>query len=168
MTPHPSSPASVGTSDLDTLLDLLARQRDLYQELQGLSARQQSIIAQGQTEQLLLVLSERQVLVDRLTAINKDLAPLRGRMSELTDGASEDTRMRIRGLVDEVQQLLASIIDRDEQDRRHLEASKASVGQELSRVNTAPAAINAYKSNAFRKAAGPALVGAARFTDSRG
>ncbi|MEL7088622.1 MAG: hypothetical protein AAGL98_09325, partial [Planctomycetota bacterium] len=127
----------------------------------------QTIIAQGQTEQLLAVLSERQVIVDQLTQTNDQIAPLRGRMSEIAQAAPNDRREQLRGLVAEVQGLLESIIQRDEADRQTLESSKARVSQELSNVNTAPAAINAYKANAFTKTAA-ARPAAARFTDSRG
>ena len=146
---------------------MLTRQRDLYRSLDGLSEKQRVIIAEGQAEQLLAVLSERQMIVDQLTQTNDAIAPLRGRMSEIAEAAPEGQRDRLRGLVGEVQGLLESIIQRDEADRQTLETSKAKVGQELAKVNTAPAAINAYRANAYAKtsAARPA---AARFTDSRG
>ncbi|CAN0503534.1 unnamed protein product [Laminaria digitata] len=145
---------------------MLTRQRDLYRSLGGLSEKQQAIIAEGQTEQLLAVLSERQVIVDQLAQTNHQIAPLRGRMSEIAEAAPGDQRDRLRGLVAEVQGLLESIIHRDEADRQTLETSKAQVNQELAKVSTAPAAINAYRANAYTKTAGPPA--AARFTDSRG
>jgi hypothetical protein len=48
---------------------MLTRQRDLYHgRSTGLSGKLQQIVAEGQAEQLLSVLlSERQVIVDRLT-----------------------------------------------------------------------------------------------------
>jgi len=156
-----------GGGECDQLIDMLARQRDLYQSLDELSGKQQAVIAEGQAEALLSVLSERQVIVDQLTRINQDLAPLRGRMTEIADAASESKRQSLRSLVGEVQGLLQSIITRDEQDKQTLETSKARVGQELARVNTAPAAIHAYKANAYARTAG-AHPTAARFTDSQG
>lgn len=169
MTPPPPSALGVSpaeTDEVQALIDLLEQQKSLYGSLQSLSARQQAIIEQGDTEQLLAVLSERQVLVDQLTGINKQVAPLRSRMSEISASASETKRKSLRALVDDVQAMLQAIIDRDEQDRRVLEASKASVGQQLQKIKTAPAAMNAYKANAMRTAKVPASV--ARFTDSRG
>lgn len=169
MTPPPPpalSDSPTDTDDVQTLIELLQQQKTLYGSLQTLSGRQQAIIEQGDTEQLLAVLSERQVLVDQLTKINKQVAPLRGRMSEISAAAPESHRKSLRALVDDVQAMLQAIIDRDEQDRRVLEASKASVGQQLKKIKTAPAAMNAYKANAMRTARVPASV--ARFTDSRG
>lgn len=169
MTPQPLSAGA--PASLSRLIELLTEQRDLYQQLHELSARQQEIIAQGQTEQLLVVLAERQGLVDQLTTINKDIAPLRQRMGDLTAAAPEADKQRVRDLIDDVQNLLTTIIERDEADRRQLEASKAAVGAELRRTNTAPAAVNAYRSNVYARASAtqnPALTGVARFTDARG
>lgn len=183
MTPTPAhgkpsvSPAFTPASghaggEADQLIDMLTRQRDLYRSLDGLSGKQQQIIATGQAEQLLAVLSERQVIVDQLTKINQDLAPLRGRMTEIADATTDVKRQSLRTLVDQVQAMLESIIERDEEDRQTLEASKAQVGQELAKVTTAPAAINAYKANAYKTNAYAKTSGftppAARFTDSRG
>lgn len=134
-----------------------------------MSGRQQDIIAQGQTEQLLAVLSERQGIVTQLTHINTEIAPLRERMNAISEAAPEAVRQAIRQLVADVQDMLRSIIEDDERDRQTLEASKQQVSRELTKVKTAPAAINVYKSNAHRPAAaGLPLNGSARFTDSRG
>ncbi len=165
----PGTSSGVSACEADQLIDMLTRQRDLYRSLDGLSGKQQEIIATGQAEQLLSVLSERQVIVDQLTKINQDLAPLRGRMTEIADATTDAKRQSLRSLVDDVQTLLESIIHRDEEDRQTLEASKAAVGQELAKVKTAPAAISAYKANANAYAKTSSFMpSAARFTDSRG
>ena len=168
MTPPPAP--SPSTSEADQLLQLMSQQRDLYRSLHELSSQQQTVIAEGRTEDLLTLLSQRQRLVDQLTSINRQIAPLRDRMSEIAAAAPEALRQQLRSLVDEVQAMLQSIIDHDEQDRKALEASKAQVGKELAKVRTAPAAVNAY-----RASAGPGIPmsrhassGVARFTDSRG
>lgn len=170
---HATEAQPVGDSggECEQLIEMLTRQRDLYRSLDGLSDKQQQIIAEGQAEQLLGVLSERQVIVDHLTQINGELAPLRHRMSEIAEAAPAGRREALRSRVDEVQQLLASIIERDEEDRQSLEASKSQVGKQLGQVSTAPAAINAYRANAYAANRGSPAAGptsAARFTDSRG
>ncbi|MEM8739579.1 MAG: flagellar protein FlgN [Planctomycetota bacterium] len=172
MTPPgtPSSPLGAPPAvapDIDRLLDLLTRQRDLYQSLDALSGRQQATIADGHPEALLGILAERQAVVDRLTATNQDLAPLRPRMTQIADAAPAAQRTALRGLVDQVQSLLQTIIDRDDADRKTLETSKARVGQQLDQIKTAPRAINAYRAHAGRHASAPPAA-AARFTDARG
>lgn len=179
MTPPPASHSSLsaaldsasggGGGEAEQLIERLTRQRDLYRSLEALSSKQQTVIAEGQTEQLLAVLSERQVIVDQLTTLNAEIAPQRGRMTEIAEAAPADQRQTLRGLVDEVQGMLRSIIEQDEQDRQSLETNKQRVGQELAKLKTAPAAINAYRANAYAKSPGPAAASpSARFTDARG
>ena len=173
--PAPSSASSFSAApagqegEAQQLVDLLTQQRDLYIQLGQLSGQQRQIIDAGQTEELLAVLAERQGIVANLTRLNQQIAPLRERLSAISDAAPEATRRALRQLVDQVQQMLQAIIEDDEADRRTLEESKARVGRELTKVKTAPAAINSYKSNAYRPAAaGLPLRGAPRFTDARG
>lgn len=148
------------------LATLLTRQRDLYRELAGLSSRQQVLVAESRTEELLTVLSQRQALIDQLTACNKEVAPFRSRLGDIAAAAPLATRETIRTRVDEVQGLLKEIIGRDEADRATLEASRQRVGEEMKRVNAAPAAANAYRAQAA--GAYGAARPAARFTDSQG
>ncbi len=157
---------SVAPDEGAHLATLLTKQRDLYQELAGLSARQQVLIDESRTEELLTVLSQRQALIDQLTACNKEVAPLRSRLGDIAAAAPEDTRQTIRARVDEVQALLEEIIGRDEADRAKLEASRQRVGEEMKRINVAPAAANAYRAQAA--GAYGAARPAARFTDSQG
>ena len=169
--PQPGSAAAPpATSDeAANLIDLLTQQRDLYAQLSEFSGQQRQIIDAGQTEQLLAVLSQRQGIVAQLTHINQQITPLRQRMTAISEAAPPAVRQTLRDLVDQVQQMLQAIIEDDEADRRTLEESKARVSRELTKVKTAPAAINSYKSNAYRPpTAGLPLRGAPRFTDARG
>ncbi len=158
--------AAVDFSPLDEathLAGLLTRQRDLYRELGGLSARQQVLVEASRTEELLAVLTQRQALIDQLTACNKEVAPFRSRLGDIAAAAPEATRAMIRDRVDEVQSLLEEIIGRDEADREKLEASRRRVGDEMKRVDATPAAVNAYRAQA-----GVRSPATARFTDAQG
>ena len=161
--PAASSSGTPASDEATLLATLLTRQRDLYRELGGLSARQQQLIETSQTEQLLGLLTQRQSLIDQLTTCNQEVAPLRSRMGDIAAAAPDGLRDTIRDRVDEVQGLLEEIIERDEADRAKLEASRARVGNEIKRVNAAPAAVNAYRAQA-----GGAPPAAPRFTDAQG
>lgn len=143
------------------LIDLLTRQRGLYSELSALASQQADLIAQGQTEQLLSVLSKRQGLVEELGRINDQIGPYRGRIPEIAQALPEARRDELRGLVEQVQSLLKQIIERDEQDRRDLEAAKQQVGTQISQAVRGGAALNAYKQR-------PASTPGARFADHNG
>jgi flagellar biosynthesis/type III secretory pathway chaperone len=144
--------------DPATLLELLQQQRDLYEQLHQLSEQQSQLIAEGQTDQLLNVLSQRQAMVEQLTQINSRLSPYRDHWSEVAERLPGGDRDRLRRLLDEVQHLLQAILDRDESDRAQLETARQRVGERLEQSPRAGMA---------RKAYGQAGANA-RFTDSQG
>jgi flagellar biosynthesis/type III secretory pathway chaperone len=146
--------------DPATLLNLLEQQRDLYAQLHELSDQQSRLIASGETEQLLNVLAQRQGLVESLTQINGRLTPWRDHWSEVAERLPAGDRDRLRRLLDEVQQYLQQILDRDEQDRAQLESTREQVGGQLKQVNRAGPARKAYG-----QTGGPAT---SRLTDSQG
>jgi hypothetical protein len=159
MTETPHSPGPIPEQeDPATLLELLQQQRDLYAQLHELSSQQSELIAQGETEQLLSVLSQRQALVEQLTQINGRLSPYRDHWSEVAERLPAGDRDRLRRLLDEVQRLLQEILDRDETDRAQLDSARQRVGERLQQAPQAGMA---------RKAYGQAGA-SARFTDSQG
>ncbi|MEM8781681.1 MAG: flagellar export chaperone FlgN [Planctomycetota bacterium] len=167
MTPPPGGFAATGfaaapqAKEANTLVDLLTRQRDHYQQLKALSDQQQALVEAGQPERLLAVLGERQSHVEALTTLNEQLAPLRPRMSEVAESAPVDVRNTLRRLVDDVQELLETIIAQDEQDKQRLTQGREAVRQELGKISRTPAALSAYK-HAAPQTRQP------RFTDARG
>ena len=148
------------TGEAAELFGLLTRQRDLYRDLSALSSQQADLIAQGQTEQLLSVLSRRQGLIEELGRTNDEIGPYRGRIPEIAEALPDAKRDELRSLVEQVQSLLKQIIDRDEQDRKKLEAAKQEVGTQITRTVRTGAAMNAYKQKA--------ATAPARFTDRNG
>lgn len=160
--PHPSSTVAGGAADeVNQLIERLTRQRDLYQQLKALSDQQGQLIADGQAEPLLAVLSQRQTLVDELTRLNAEVAPLRQRWTELARHIREDQRPRVNALLEEVETLLAAIIEQDDAHRQQLQGAKQRIAEQLERTNTAGRAMHAYRPAA-------AAGAPARFTDRSG
>ncbi len=156
-----ASPPGSNSGEQATLVELLTQQRDHYRQLKTLSDEQQQLVAAGQPEQLLAVLGQRQRHVEALTTLNEQLAPLRPRMSEVAEASPASVRDQLRGLVDEVQDLLEAIIHQDEQDKQRLTQGRDAIKTQLAKVARTPAALSAYKT------ASPAK-GTPRFTDRRG
>lgn len=142
------------------LIELLQRQRGLYEQLRGLGHQQGQLIESGSPQSLLAVLSQRQQLVDDLADISGQLEPYRDRWEAFWGGLSEPDRHQIGALVGALEGLLAGIIDQDDQDRKRLEQSKAVVGHELGRVTQTGAALQAYRNTP--------PPSASRFTDQQG
>lgn len=141
MTPqeNPSIPG-----EANEVFALLEQQRDLYRELKSQSEQQDALIASGATDQLLSLLAQRQRLIDGLGQVSSSLAPYRSRIAVIADQASGDLGEQMRAMVEEVRELLESIIADDEKGKTDLEAARDKVGGQIRQAAGAVAAAGAY------------------------
>lgn len=141
MTPqeNPSIPG-----EANEVFALLQQQRDLYRELKSQSEQQDALIASGATDQLLSLLAQRQRLIDGLGQVSSSLAPYRSRIAVIADQASGDLGEQMRAMVEEVRELLESIIADDEKGKTDLEAARDKVGGQIRQAAGAVAAAGAY------------------------
>jgi hypothetical protein len=141
MTPqeNPSLPG-----EANEVFALLEQQRDLYRELKSQSEQQDALIASGATDQLLSLLAQRQRLIDGLGQVSSSLAPYRSRIAVIADQASGDLGEQMRAMVEEVRELLESIIADDEKGKTDLEAARDKVGGQIRQAAGAVAAAGAY------------------------
>ncbi len=167
MTTHAPTTRSPGARPLETaaaeaarLRLLLEHQRDEYIQLRALAEMQGDLIARRDAGGLMTLLGRRQRHVDALTTLNLDLDPLRPRTAEVAAAGGPAVQAAVRGLVDEVQELLAEIVRLDDAGQAELSAGRDAVKKQLQTTARTPAAMNAYKR--------PAAVGPSRFTDRRG
>jgi hypothetical protein len=128
------------------LTELLTRQRDLYRELHDLAHRQESLIASNDTDGLLSVLSSRQRLVDRLMHLDESLAPIRAQSEQILETMSSSQQDEVRALVGQVNELLKTILKRDESDTEALSLRRNRIKQELDQAATGQQAHRAYAS----------------------
>ena len=128
------------------LTELLTRQRDLYRELHELAHRQESLIASNDTDGLLSLLSSRQRLVDRLMGLDESLAPIRAQSEQILATMSPPQQDEVRALVGQVNELLKTILKRDESDTEALSLRRNRIKQELHQAATGQQAHRAYAS----------------------
>ena len=141
MTPQ-ENPSIQG--EANEVFALLEQQRDLYRELKSQSEQQDALIASGATDQLLSLLAQRQRLIDGLGQVSSSLAPYRSRIAVIADQASGDLGEQMRAMVEEVRELLESIIADDEKGKTDLEAARDKVGGQIRQAAGAVAAAGAY------------------------
>ena len=162
-----SSSGAQPTGDVPAVIALLQQQKAFYTKLDVLSEHQAVLVGQGNTDQLLTVLAQRQKLVDGLVDLNKKMQPYREKWELVSRGMGELHKKQVNGLVDEVERLLSQILQRDEQTQQELEQAKANVGHELAKTKQGQAMNAAYsKGTAANAYAQQSKV--ARFMDSRG
>lgn len=145
----PETRAGGGVAHLELLLE---QQQGLFTRLDDLSRRQAGLIESDQTDRLLELLAERQVLVDQIATVNASLEPWRARWSTFINELDAGIRERVRLRVEAVSALAQCVAERDEHDRRLLEGRKEAVSVELGHVSRGRGAIAAYGTGSPREA----------------
>ena len=136
------------TSTSQAFIELLIQQKELYTKLKMMSEKQRELVQQQDAVQLLGVLGARKILVEQLTQLGQQIAPIREQWQQLKDSLQTDQRDQINQLIDQTQDLLADIISADEQDRQQLAADRDTKGAELGSFTQNTTARNAYAANA--------------------
>ena len=145
------------------VVELLGTQRDLYVQLDRLSQAQAGLVSAEDADGLLGVLGEREQVMERVLEVNATLEPFRRRWGDVVEQLDEPARASVNAIVAELETLTRSIAERDEADRRAMEARRAEIAGELGVVNRKQAAMRAYGS-----ASGPGASAGPRYEDRQG
>lgn len=130
------------------LTSLLEEQRSLCASLAELSRVQGDLVDSGDTDGLLRVLAERQVLVDRVSTINVAMDPFRQVRAEAMERLSVSDRVALQGRIGAIAELVDQIRTRDEADRAALEQRRGAIVEELTGVSRSRGALAAYGARA--------------------
>ncbi len=128
----------------DQVIELLSRQRALYQQLHELATKQTELVDGKNPEMLLKLLAARQRLIDRLTDIDRKLQPIRSEWDNIAPQMTESQRLEIQRLVENVQKILSDIIHRDKEDTQRLSDQKESVAHEIRGAQSGKRVNHAY------------------------
>jgi hypothetical protein len=130
------------------IIDLLARQRDLYQKLRELSERQRTMISGDRPDLLLNILRERQGLVTSLAQLNEEMGPYRRNWDTSYNALPDNYRQQASGLLQEINGLLRVILQTDREDTALLSARKQAVAGDIAEISGGQVANAAYAKQA--------------------
>ncbi|MCK6455014.1 MAG: hypothetical protein L6Q92_00585 [Phycisphaerae bacterium] len=130
--------------DAEHLMRLLERQRDAHRRLRELADRQRSLLDADDPTALLSVLADRQRVVEELRACSVGLSPFRQSWTTVVAAMSADARARVRGLIEENERTLASVIRDDATDVERLTQSRRQLAGEMARCADGSRAARAY------------------------
>ncbi|MBC7834738.1 MAG: hypothetical protein H7Y88_06515 [Phycisphaerales bacterium] len=123
---------------------MLARQCELFCELDGLGEPQRELIGAGDTDGLLRLLAQRQALVDEVTRLSNEIEPFRRQWDELMSRLPDGPRAELEHCVLELRGLVDRVCKRDDADRATLEDRRSAITTELSGVSRGRGAVAAY------------------------
>jgi hypothetical protein len=126
------------------VVTLLTLQRDLYLRLRELAGQQRELISGAAPEVLLNLLTERQTIVNRLARLNEQLAPYRRNWEATYASLPLPARDAATALLAEINALLRTILQTDEQDGALLAARRQQTAREISALDGRRNAAAAY------------------------
>lgn len=121
---------------------LVERQETLLARLDALSQRQSDLIASGEADVLLSVLTERQPVVEELVAATESIAAARAAWDGLP--ASDPWRAGISERMRRAADLAASIAARDREDETAMRRASELIAAELGTMGRQRSAAAAY------------------------
>lgn len=128
----------------EVLLGLLDRQRQLYRRLQELAQQQAELVTAGNPDGLLQVLAQRQGLLEEVKKTNDSLAPFRQRWDDVTRLLDDQQRAEASAAINEINERLQLIMQRDQTDSETLQLRCRKIGQEMQAARVGRSAMRAY------------------------
>ena len=128
----------------DAVLAALVQQLGCYQRLAKLAQVQHSHVQNCATEDLLLVLSQRQTVLDQIAELEQCIAPAKKRWREYLTELSEPDRTQAQSLLDQTRLILEEITTADRNDTLVLQQRKINLGRGINQATAARKFNKAY------------------------
>jgi len=130
------------------LIHLLTQQRLLYRQLKELTAKQSSLVDGADPEMLLRVLGDRQRLLDKLSAIDRRLQPIRKDWRQIAGNLPAAQKAEAQRLIGQVREILGEIITRDRHDSEALSSRQQKIAGEIRAASAGKKVHKAYAQSA--------------------
>jgi hypothetical protein len=121
----------------DAIISALKQELDCYQRLAKLANTQHEHVQNSRTEDLLLVLSQRQTLLEQIAQLEKTIAPAKRDWAQYLSGLSGDQRSLADSLVESTRELLEQITTADREDALVLQQRKFNAGRGINQAAAA-------------------------------
>ncbi|QOV89900.1 hypothetical protein [Humisphaera borealis] len=133
----------------DPILAALDAQVACYRRLAKLAEQQHELVQQGMTEELLQLLTMRQVELDQLAAHERTLRPAKSDWQVYLARLAAVDKARAESLMTETRLLLERITSADKNDVLVLQQRKLSLGRQIGQASAGRVVNRAYAANAY-------------------
>ncbi|MGD0540121.1 MAG: hypothetical protein ABSB33_01255 [Tepidisphaeraceae bacterium] len=121
----------------DAVISALQQELDCYQRLAKLAKIQHEHVQNSRTEDLLLVLSQRQQLLEQIALFEQTIAPAKKDWPQYLSGLTAERRGTADSLLEKTRQLLEQITAADREDALVLQQRKFNVGRGINQAAAA-------------------------------
>lgn len=133
----------------NAMIEALVEQVQWYGRLAKLAELQHEHVRQGQTEELLNVLGQRQTVLGEVARLEGLLAPARRHWASWLDGLAAQDRSQAERLLGEERRLLEEITTADRNDALVLQQRKLSLGRQIEATTAARTVNRKYAAAAY-------------------
>ncbi len=121
----------------DAVISALRQELDCYQRLAKLAKTQHEHVQNSRTEDLLVVLSQRQQLLEQIALLEQTIAPAKKDWPQYLSGLTAEKRGTADSLLENTRQLLEQITAADREDALVLQQRKFNVGRGINQAAAA-------------------------------
>jgi hypothetical protein len=133
----------------DSILSALIEQVACYRRLAKLAESQHQYVQQSQTEQLLGILTKRQEVLNRISALEKIIEPARKGWSAYCNALGAEGRNAAQRLVGETRTLLEEIMLADRNDTIVLQQRKIEINRQMAQTGRGQQINRRYAASAY-------------------
>ena len=141
------------TVPTEPVLAALEQQVACYQRLAKLAELQHVYVQQGQTEQLLDVLGQRQTVLNELAVLERTVRPAKGAWAAFAAALPPDRRARAEAHLAETRRLLEQITAADRNDTLVLQQRQLTLGKQINQAAAARQVNRSYAAAAYGRPA---------------
>ncbi len=134
-----------------SILDDLSSQVSCYRRLAKLAEAQHDHVQQSRTDDLLIVLTRRQEVIDQIFTLEQSIAPAKKQWGEFVAGLTPDDRASAEALLSEAKLLLEQITTSDRADAMILQQRKLNLGKQINQTGAARQVNKTYAAAAYGK-----------------
>ncbi len=148
----------------EQLARLLTAQTGVCRQILEQSKQQQTLVEQGREDELLVLLAEKQTLIDRHQSLASQTAPFRKQWEEgARETAGGEARARVETAWNALGETMGEIVRLEDASRAFLEGQKGKVSLDIGNLQRGKALNKAYGgAAAYRPPAAP------RYSDKQG
>jgi hypothetical protein len=139
------------------LADLVQKRRDVMVRILKASIAQENAIKEGLIEALVSRLNEKQVLIDCLQDLQRQLKPFASQDPADRVWPSEEDRTLCRRAIEETERLQTAILEIDGRCENLMVEHRDEILQDLNRTTDATAVARAYSCSANSRATGGSI-----------
>jgi flagellar biosynthesis/type III secretory pathway chaperone len=136
-------------SKTDPIIAALSEQVTCYQRLAKLAEIQHGHVQQGNTESLLKVLQQRQVVLQQLAALEQIIAPVKRQWTVYLDKLDVASRKKAETLLTDSRSLLERITSADRDDVMVLQNQKLNLSRQIGKTTAARQVNRSYAASAY-------------------